>query len=140
MDQWMARSINLLTGREIIKMDIGYTVSPKNEATNYKMFCDRVKELAQHEYCETSPSAIDKIEMRLFSRGGRLKSPWRQFVSQYVGSGVTNISTSGYILIYKTEDGHRCCGPNIFNSMEEAEHARSARGGTVEIAGIVSLA
>lgn len=119
--------------------EIGYTrVSPKNEATDHKTFCDLVKELSQHECRETSPSAIDKIEMRLFSRGGRIKSPWRQFVSQYAGSEIPNISTNSYIIIYKTKDGCRCCGPDIFNTFEQAKHACSAHD-SVGIARIASL-
>lgn len=76
MDQWTAKSINLLTNQEVINLSQGY-VSKKNNVETYKNFCDLTDKIAtQLKYTG------EEIELAMFSRGGRTKWEWRQYVSE----------------------------------------------------------
>ncbi|MDB2529574.1 hypothetical protein N9X46_02400 [Paracoccaceae bacterium] len=83
MDQWTARSINLLLGKPLvgtIKHEYSERVSDKNNAKVYTTFCDAIRKLTL---------AIDKLadprltEEALFSGGGRLPLKWRRYVKKY---------------------------------------------------------
>jgi hypothetical protein len=79
MDQWTARSINLLVGPPaLVKVARGQQqvryVSSRNDSEVYRRFCDAVIELAR--VVEDTP---ERTEMRLFSQGvGR--GQWREYV------------------------------------------------------------
>lgn len=82
MDQWTARSTNLLLNAKLIGLvnttaksgKVSYFVSDKNSADTYENFCLFIEHLAQI-YQTTS----DLIEMSLFSQGYGL-GEWRNYV------------------------------------------------------------
>lgn len=74
MDQWTSKSVNLLSGKEIVHLNYGY-VSKLNTFENYKNFCDYVDKLGRDlKY------SGEEIEQSLFSRGGSNKWAWRDHV------------------------------------------------------------
>jgi hypothetical protein len=76
MDQWTAKSINLLTGRQIVKLS---DTSPTRENTGseYNTFCEEVDAIAARTGCTGH-----EVEERLFSRGGRKQGDWRKHVRE----------------------------------------------------------
>lgn len=83
MDQWTARSANLLTGRQIVEMQIlknGMRVSDNNNSDVYDEFCNFIEVLGK----ELNESA-DKAEMRIFSVGGRgdKQGKWRAYLKDH---------------------------------------------------------
>ena len=84
MDQWTALSANLLTGRQMVQMQIlknAARVSDKNGSDVYDEFCNFIEELGK-ELNERS----DKAEMRIFSVGGRddKQGKWWVYLKQYL--------------------------------------------------------
>ena len=82
MDQWTARSVNLLLSHsdELIHLNKSkyfQGVSDRNNQSIYKKFCCKVKRLAEECGYPEHPS---KIEEALFSKGGRNKLDWRRYV------------------------------------------------------------
>jgi hypothetical protein len=75
MDQWTAKSINLLTGSNLIKLTSVGMVSDQNSAEVYETFCNHIELLSD----QTRLSPLD-TEEALFSYGGRRKGSWRKFV------------------------------------------------------------
>ena len=83
MDQWTARSINLLCRDPFIKITSGGWVKPNNTPEIYERFCQAVELLAGP--CDTDnerAAAFEKIEMCLFGTGGRpgKACKWRKYV------------------------------------------------------------
>lgn len=80
MDQWTARSVNLLAEKEIVRLarnhgpTMSYRVAKENDVAVYKEFCRVVVELARVLNC-----SIDEAELRLFSEG-RGKGQWRNYL------------------------------------------------------------
>lgn len=82
MDQWTARSSNLLLNAKLIELTkaivksnkVSYFVSDKNSAEAYEKFCLFIEQLAQVH--QTTP---DLIEMSLFSQGYGI-GIWRNYV------------------------------------------------------------
>ena len=74
MDQWSSKSVNLLTGRDIVYLTNGY-VNKKNTADNYQLFCEYIESLAFR-----LGTSGENVEIGMFSKGGRKKWPWRQYV------------------------------------------------------------
>jgi hypothetical protein len=79
LDQWLARSINLLFEPRI-KLVVDRqthrkTVSNVNDAEAYEWFCLRVEEVAA--YLGVTPP---QAEERMFSSGGRRAGKWRAYV------------------------------------------------------------
>lgn len=79
MDQWLGKSINLLVGKPVVKMD-GECVSLRNTSANYENFCAEVDCLATQ--LQLSPEAT---EHALFSKGGHYPEPWRLYVREHYG-------------------------------------------------------
>ena len=83
MDQWTARSINLLVGKPIVTLvknssPVGsYRVSPLNDGSVYERYCGIVGTLAVRLGITT-----EEAEVRLFSEG-RGKGRWRDYVKQH---------------------------------------------------------
>lgn len=75
MDQWTAKSINLIWGKPVVKMAAVHWVHPDNDATAYESFCRKIDALAPILGLSGS-----ETEERLFSRGGRTPLPWRAHV------------------------------------------------------------
>lgn len=77
MDQWTAKSINLLADRKIVRM-VGDSPTRANSSENYEAFCQIVDILAKKVGCTG-----DEFEQRLFSQNGQYKKvrgPWRAHV------------------------------------------------------------
>jgi hypothetical protein len=78
MDQWTAKSVNLLTGRCVVKMD-GDIPSDRNSGDDYTVFCSEIDLMAAEMQCDGA-----KAEERLFSRGiekgQRGRGRWREYV------------------------------------------------------------
>lgn len=81
MDQWTAKSVNLLKGLQVVKME-GNSVSSSNMCGNYQAFCEeidsiaaRLKETGGAEFSDVTGA---KVEEWLFSRGSvsRKDGPW----------------------------------------------------------------
>jgi hypothetical protein len=76
MDQWTAKSVNLLTGRKVVKI---HNSSPlkSNSGKNYKDFCAEIDRMAL-----LMGTKGDKVEQMLFSKGYRPPEPWRKYVKE----------------------------------------------------------
>jgi hypothetical protein len=74
MDQWTAKSVNLLSGRKMVLMA---SDSPANSNTgdNYDAFCEEIDSIAKLINCSGQ-----EAEERLFSQGGRPRWAWREYV------------------------------------------------------------
>lgn len=88
MDQWAGCSVNLLVGRELVKMNVtrqwhigkpkpvfDYQVSEANSGADYEAFCSAIDDLRQK--FNITP---DQIDRSLVANGGRNKSSWRRYV------------------------------------------------------------
>jgi hypothetical protein len=82
MDQWTARSANLLSGRQLVslvRVGKALRVADKNSEKVYDEFCSFIEELSL-----TLKETPDQAEMRIFSSGGRDSKAghWRMHVRQ----------------------------------------------------------
>lgn len=83
MDQWTARSINLLVGAKVVKLTKNstppesYRVSKSNDSSVYVGFHETVQALSAKLNV-----SVEETEMRLFSEG-RGKGSWRTYVRQH---------------------------------------------------------
>ena len=74
MDQWTAKSVNLITGRKIVQLSGG--CPPRtNTPDHYNRFCEEVDRMAQRLGLKG-----EQVEEMMMSRGGRKPAPWRQHV------------------------------------------------------------
>ncbi len=73
MDQWTAKSVNLLNSRHIVLMS-GHAVSGLNTGANYVNYCNEVETIAG--LLAGGISGEDAEEM-LMSKGGRKPWQWR---------------------------------------------------------------
>lgn len=74
MDQWTSKSTNLICDENIVHLASGH-VSKKNDAETYDQFCAIVTDIAQD-----LKIPAEMVEMAMFSKGGRNKEPWRDYV------------------------------------------------------------
>lgn len=74
MDQWTAKSVNLLTSKPVVRV-YGDAPSALNTGRNYTAFCEIVDDLAHR-----SGQSGEATEQRLFSRGGKKRAAWREYV------------------------------------------------------------
>lgn len=74
MDQWTSKSINLIMGNPVVDLNYGL-VTKKNNADNYKLFCELIEKLALD-----NGISGEEAEIAIFSRGGKKKAPWRHYV------------------------------------------------------------
>lgn len=84
MDQWTARSVNLLLDQSGDRIRLNKSkyfqgVSDCNDQSAYKKFCFDVKRLAK----ECGNRDPGQIEEALFSKGGRNKLDWRRYVIKH---------------------------------------------------------
>lgn len=80
MDQWTAKSVNLLTGKNVVRLG-GSAVSNLNTAENYEAYCREVDAIAK---LLKIPDG-EKVEEIMMSKGGRKPWPWRGYVRQHWG-------------------------------------------------------
>jgi hypothetical protein len=77
MDQWTGKSIDLLTGRKIVRMDM-FSPAKSNCGDNFDGFCRVIDFLAA-----VTGNNGDEVEQRLFSQNGQHRrplGPWRLHV------------------------------------------------------------
>lgn len=74
MDQWVAKSINLLTGDKIVSISNNVWVNDINNCDTYEKFCGEIDKLATMLGCTGF-----EAEKRIFSVGRR-KGQWRNYV------------------------------------------------------------
>jgi hypothetical protein len=66
MDQWVAKSVNLLTNSEVVRINADGTVSNKNRCGNFAAFCLEIDEMGL-----ILGQGGHQVEERLFSKGAR---------------------------------------------------------------------
>jgi hypothetical protein len=76
MDQWTSKSINLLTGQDIVKISPGGWVTDANGPETYETFCSHIDQLATALECTGL-----EAEERIFSKG-RGKGAWRNYLKR----------------------------------------------------------
>ena len=74
MDQWVGKSINLLTGKEIVKITGNNWVNDYNNDETYEIFCSNIDNLAIILNCSGF-----EAEKRIFSVGRRV-GIWRNYL------------------------------------------------------------
>jgi hypothetical protein len=94
MDQWLGCSVNLLTGKQIVKLDqqvkwqikdgkaeqvADSIVSNVNSGQDYETFCQIVEALSTKM---GAPWTAELIERALIADGGKSAHPWRAYVKQ----------------------------------------------------------
>lgn len=75
MDQWTAKSVNLICRREVIALDAAGYVLPRNDHHAYEAFCGVVDAIG-----DALQVAGAQAEERIYSRGGRRPADWRAHV------------------------------------------------------------
>jgi hypothetical protein len=78
MDQWTSKSINLLMDKEIVHLTAGHVIK-KNTYENYANFCSCTNSIAEALNIQSDDKG-EKVEIAMFSKGGREKWRWRQHV------------------------------------------------------------
>jgi hypothetical protein len=94
MDQWLGCSVNLLTGRQIVKLDqqvkwqvkdgeakqvVDSIVSNVNSSQDYEEFCQIVEALSLRM---GEPWTPELTERALIADGGKSAHPWRTYVKE----------------------------------------------------------
>jgi hypothetical protein len=74
MDQWTAKSMNLLIGQQLVRLQ-GSALCNKNKAGNYQAYCEEIDEMAKILEIDG-----DQVEEMLMSKGGRHPQKWRAYV------------------------------------------------------------
>lgn len=77
MDQWTAKSVNLIRRRTVVVLDAAGYVQPVNDDAAYEAFCQAVDAIGGHLQIGGA-----EAEERIYSRGGRRPAPWRAYVKQ----------------------------------------------------------
>lgn len=75
MDQWTAKSVNLICRREVVALDAAGYVLPRNDHHAYEAFCGVVDAIG-----DALRVAGAQAEERIYSRGGRRPADWRAHV------------------------------------------------------------
>ncbi|MES2894995.1 MAG: hypothetical protein V4759_03115 [Pseudomonadota bacterium] len=75
MDQWTAKSVNLICRREVVALDAAGYVLPRNDHHAYEAFCRVVDAIG-----DALQVAGAHAEERLYSRGGKRPADWRAHV------------------------------------------------------------
>jgi len=76
MDQWVSKSINLLTGQKVVSITSNSWVNDNNNADTYEIFCTHIDNLAILLNCSGF-----EAEKRIFSVG-RGHGAWRNYLIQ----------------------------------------------------------
>jgi hypothetical protein len=102
MDQWASESINVLTGKDIVKLDKAWTtkwksrnsttpilatssiVSDKNDATNYEDFCAAMDQLAVHAAADPQkPLTRPEVDRGVMGGSKDKETCWREYLLDY---------------------------------------------------------
>ncbi len=81
MDQWTAKSINLLNQKWVVRLARVANASPGagNTSGNYEAFCCEVEHIVT-ALGLNGAGIGDQVEQRLMSKGGHYPHPWRAYV------------------------------------------------------------
>lgn len=79
MDQWTAKSVNLLTGLQVVRLEGNY-VTPDNKCGNYRAFCEEIDRMVSILRERRKDVTGAKVEEWLFSQG---KRDWRKYVRSH---------------------------------------------------------
>lgn len=93
LDQWTAKSLNLLAGKPVIHMCRSGAVTRRNTSEIYEAYCIELEALTAllNALHDDAPLRAEDVELMLFSSGGRGKPqrPWRQHVLTNWGKDAT---------------------------------------------------
>ena len=78
MDQWLGKSINLLAGEPIVRLQQGGAPALNNTADDYERFCVYLEQIAG--ILQLHP---ELTEQALFSDGGHQPRAWRAYVKAH---------------------------------------------------------
>lgn len=78
MDQWTAKSVNLICRREVVGLDAAGYVLPRNDPHVYETFCGVVDAIG-----DALQVSGTQAEERIYSRGGRRPAAWRSHVKAH---------------------------------------------------------
>lgn len=82
MDQWTARSANLLLGEKLIKLNSGRYVNDRNDSEIYAKFCEFIRELAIQ--LDVRPAEAEECIFSIGNKGKReTRGPWRSYVLEH---------------------------------------------------------
>ena len=99
MDQWTAKSVNLLTGNWVVRMTPGGSVHNQNKCGNYQAYCDELDSMAKLIGGVTG----EQVEEMLMSQGKPALWPWRAHVranwARHAPAG--NYSSASLCRVYK---------------------------------------
>lgn len=88
MDQWTAKSINYLVGKNVVRLG-GHAPSRSNTGAVYEEYCVLVEKLRDHLATLGELLTGEEVEQRIFSNGGRgaAMGAWRAIVRKHFGEG-----------------------------------------------------
>ena len=75
MDQWTAKSVNLISEDRIVPLSSYGYVDDNADAAHYQAFCQFIERIAG-----LTGKSAEKVEELMMSHGGRTKGAWRQYV------------------------------------------------------------
>ncbi|WP_374576340.1 hypothetical protein [Phenylobacterium sp.] len=78
MDQWTAKSVNMICRSQVVTLDAAGYVLPINDHQVYEAFCKAVDALG-----EALQISGAQAEERIYSRGGRKPAAWRRHVKTH---------------------------------------------------------
>ena len=78
MDQWTAKSVNLICRRQVVTLDAAGYVLPINDHHVYDAFCQAIDAIGRALRITGS-----QAEERIYSRGGRQPAAWRRHVKTH---------------------------------------------------------
>lgn len=106
LDQWTAKSINLLSERKLVDISDAGWVTDKNDSNIYETFCLKVEELANYWGIEPL-----EAELKMFSNGGANQGLWRRYLKREYCSLEPNYDNSSKNNIIVFSHGKES-GPN----------------------------
>ena len=83
MDQWTAKSVNMICRSQVVTLDAAGYVLPINDHQVYEAFCKAIDALG-----EALQISGAQAEERIYSRGGRKPAAWRRHVKTHWRSAV----------------------------------------------------
>ena len=78
MDQWTAKSVNLICREQVVTLDAAGYVLPLNDHQAYEAFCQAIDAIGNALQISGA-----QAEERIYSRGGRRPAAWRAHVKAH---------------------------------------------------------
>lgn len=84
MDQWTAKSVNLLFGHEVVLINRDGFISDDNSPDHYESFCKCIEKAAEAVSAKIGETVSgEKMEEIMMSKGGRPPGEWRLHVKTH---------------------------------------------------------